>query len=118
MSLEVTSSVSETFKINYFSNVSDYSEAMNQNLIDSTEISFIGEHLQADWNQTDDTQPDYIRNKPSGIMLPSFNPSSDEGKVLQIVNGELVWVMPISVYHGNSGPDINLGHNNDIYIEE
>ena len=70
----------QTLKINSFATLADYQAAYGQGLIDSSEISFIDEPLQADWNQTIGTAPDFIRNKPS-IPTPT---AADAGKVLTV----------------------------------
>lgn len=43
--------------------------------------------------------------------------SSDNGKVLQVVNGEWTLVTPTSIYSGNGQPSNILGNNGDIYIQ-
>lgn len=53
---------------------------------------------QADWNQQDNSQPDYIKNKPtipSGNQLLPAATSADEDKVLTVdSNGDPVWETP------------------------
>ena len=66
------------------------------NTTDGGTATYVSEHLiqnqvQADWNQTDDTQPDYIKNKPetfeSEPELPEVT-TDDNGKVfLGVVDG-------------------------------
>ena len=51
-------------KINKFASVADFEAAQAQSLIGADEISFIDEAMQVDWSQSDDTEPDYIKNKP------------------------------------------------------
>lgn len=79
--------------------------------------TFISQHLiqnqvQADWNQTDNTQPDYIKNKPEIFEaedeLPEINAEEDEGKVLGVLNG--AWnKIRVSVSGGGSDlPEINV----------
>ena len=51
-------------KINKFSSLADFQLAQSQNLIGDNEISLVDENVQADWNQTDSTADDYIKNKP------------------------------------------------------
>jgi hypothetical protein len=48
---------------------------------------------QPDWNQTDPTKADYIRNKPSALGGPGLPKvtAADNGKTLRVVNGE--WVV-------------------------
>ena len=52
----------------------------------------------------------------TAIHLPSIT-ASDEGKILQIVNGQWSLVTPTVIYTGNSAPDNVLGNNGDIYIQ-
>ena len=67
------------------------------NTTDGGTATYISERLiqnqvQADWSQTDDTQPDYIKNKPESFEsepeLPEVT-TDDNGKVLGVVDG--VW---------------------------
>lgn len=48
--------------------------------------------------------------------LPAVT-SSDNGKILQVVNG--VWALstPISIYTGSGEPSNNVGNNGDIYLQ-
>ena len=48
--------------------------------------------------------------------LPSVS-SSDNGKVLQVVNGVWTLVTPISIYSGSSNPDNTQGTNGDLYLQ-
>ena len=48
--------------------------------------------------------------------LPAVS-SSDNGKVLQVVNGAWSLVTPVSVYIGNSEPSNSQGIDGDIYIQ-
>lgn len=48
--------------------------------------------------------------------LPSVS-SSDNGKVLQVVNGVWTLVSPISVYSGTNNPDNTQGTNGDLYLQ-
>lgn len=43
--------------------------------------------------------------------------SNDNGKVLQVVNGEWALVTPVSVYSGSSSPNDSQGNNGDLYIQ-
>ena len=67
------------------------------NTTDGGTATYVSEHLiqnqvQADWDQTDDTQPDYIKNKPEAFAsepeLPKVS-EDDNGKVLGVANG--IW---------------------------
>lgn len=49
--------------------------------------------------------------------LPSYNPSTDEGKVLIISGGTLAFVSPTAIYSGTNAPDNNMGNNGDIYLQ-
>lgn len=42
---------------------------------------------------------------------------NDNGKVLQVVNGEWALVTPVSVYSGSSSPDNTQGNDGDIYLQ-
>ena len=52
----------------------------------------------------------------TGIHLPAVT-SSDNGKVLQVVNGVWTLVTPVTVYTGSNTPSDSLGNNGDIYIQ-
>ena len=48
--------------------------------------------------------------------LPTVS-STDNGKVLQVVNGAWSLVTPVSVYTGSAAPNSDNGNNGDIYIQ-
>ena len=48
--------------------------------------------------------------------LPTVS-ASDNGKILQVVNGQWTLVTPTVVYTGNGTPDNALGNNGDIYLQ-
>lgn len=48
--------------------------------------------------------------------LPLYG-SSQNGKVLSVVNGQLSWETPTTVYTGNTAPLASLGNDNDIYLQ-
>jgi hypothetical protein len=50
------------------------------------------------------------------IHLPAVT-SSDNGKVLKVVNGVWTVSVPINVYSGNNAPDNSMGNNGDIYLQ-
>lgn len=50
------------------------------------------------------------------IHLPAVT-SSDNGKVLKVVDGVWVVSVPINVYSGNNAPDNSMGNNGDIYLQ-
>ena len=51
---------------------------------------------------------------PEGLPTVS---SSDNGKVLQVVNGSWTLVTPVNIYSGNGSPDNSQGTNGDLYIQ-
>lgn len=48
--------------------------------------------------------------------LPTVS-SSDNGKVLQVVNGVWTLVSPVTLYSGSSAPNNSQGNNGDIYLQ-
>lgn len=48
--------------------------------------------------------------------LPSVS-SSDNGKILQVVNGAWALITPASLYSGTETPSNSLGNNGDIYLQ-
>lgn len=48
--------------------------------------------------------------------LPAVT-SSDNGKILQVVNGAWALVSPISIYSGSESPSNSIGNDGDIYIQ-
>lgn len=52
----------------------------------------------------------------ASIHLPQVS-SSDNGKILQVVNGQFTLVMPITVYSGEEEPSSSTGNNGDIYLQ-
>ena len=64
----------------------------------------IQNQIQADWNQTDDTAVDYIKNKPEIFEAEDELPvvtTEDDGKLLGVLNGE--WTKVDAPEGGNSG---------------
>lgn len=51
---------------------------------------------------------------PEGLPTVS---SSDNGKVLQVVNGQWTLVSPVDIYSGNSVPSNSTGDNGDLYLQ-
>lgn len=43
--------------------------------------------------------------------------SSDNGKVLQVVNGVWTLVSPVTLYSGSSTPNNSQGNNGDLYLQ-
>ena len=52
----------------------------------------------------------------TALHLPAVS-ASDNGKILQVVNGQWTLVTPTVVYTGNGTPDNTLGNNGDIYLQ-
>jgi hypothetical protein len=52
----------------------------------------------------------------SALHLPQVT-ASDNGKIMQVVNGEFALVMPITVYSGGGTPSSSMGNNGDIYLQ-
>lgn len=52
----------------------------------------------------------------SGSGLPTVS-ASDNGKILQVVDGQWTLVTPTVVYTGNGTPDNVLGNDGDIYLQ-
>lgn len=89
-------------------------------------------NVQIDWNENDNTSNSYILNKPtfktvnneslvgSGNIVVSGLPqvsSSDNGKILMVVNGQWQLVSPSVLYSGNGIPNNNYGNNGDLFIQ-
>ncbi len=51
------------------------------------------------------------------MHLPTIS-SSDNGKILQVVNGAWALITPITVYSGSNSPDNSLGNDGDIYLQK
>lgn len=108
MSLIHTDTDIATLKINRFSTVEDYELAIQQGLIGENEISIIDENFQPDWNQTDPTAPDYIKNKPepgAGRLseLTDVDVNSPVNDDSLVYNG-LQWVNRPVIYRQASAP--------------
>ena len=52
----------------------------------------------------------------SKVHLPSVT-SSDNGKILQVVNGQFALVVPVTIYSGDGTPSSSIGNNGDIYLQ-
>ncbi len=87
---------------------------------------------KSDWNENNNTSYSYILNKPtfktvnneslvgSGNIVVSGLPqvsSSDNGKILMVVNGQWQLVSPSVLYSGNGIPNNNYGNNGDLFIQ-
>ena len=78
--------------------------------------------------RTDRSSWDWIRTGTGGTyrslqsdldairQLPAVS-SSQNGQVLQVVNGQWTLVTPVSIYSGSSNPDNSQGTNGDIYLQ-
>ena len=74
-------------------------------------------NVQSDWNETDSTSNSYILNKPTiPNGLPTVS-STDNGKVLQVVNGVWSLVSPVTMYSGTGTPNNTQGNNGDLYMQ-
>lgn len=84
MALLHTDTGIQDFKINKFSTLADFTAAQTGGLIGPDEISFVDEPINADWNQSDSTKVDYIKNKPT---IPDVTGKAD--KVSNATNDNL-----------------------------
>ena len=50
------------------------------------------------------------------IGLPSFS-SANNGQILGVVNGQLTWVTPTTIYTGTGTPSASQGNDGDIYLQ-
>ena len=78
--------------------------------------------------RTDRSSWDWIRTGTGGTyrslqsdldairQLPAVS-SSQNGQVLQVVNGQWTLVTPVSIYSGSSNPNNSQGTNGDIYLQ-
>lgn len=88
--------------------------------IATIEDGTISNQLQADWNQSDNTQPDYIKNKPSIPTVPSSETASSGGATLSLVTtGEkYTWNNKANIWSGTQAQYESLSSYdpNTIYI--
>lgn len=49
-------------------------------------------------------------------QLPAVS-STDNGKILQVVNGQWTLVSPVNIYSGNGSPNNSQGDNGDLYLQ-
>jgi len=50
------------------------------------------------------------------MTVPAVS-SSDNGKVMEVLNGAWAAVKPVAIYSGTSAPSSSLGSDGDIYIQ-
>ena len=48
--------------------------------------------------------------------VPAFS-ASDNGKILGVVNGQLAWITPTTIYTGTNTPSSSQGNDGDIYLQ-
>ena len=62
-------------------------------------------------------QSDFASHTASTLHMPAVT-SSDNGKILQVVNGAWTLVTPVSIHYGSTAPDNSIGNDGDIYIQQ
>ena len=76
-------------------------------------------------SESDPTVPSYVKgilqqditNWNNKANLPSYS-LSDSGKLLSVnSSGQLVWIVPATIYTGSDDPLSGLGNNGDIYLQ-
>lgn len=72
-----------------------------------------------DWIRTGTTSSS-LRTLQSDLdairQLPAVS-STDNGKILQVVNGQWTLVSPVNIYSGNGSPNNSQGDNGDLYLQ-
>lgn len=104
MALSHTDTDIQKVKINKFSTLADFTAAQTGGLIGPDEISFVDEPINADWNQSDSTKADYIKNKP---IIPDVTGKAD--KVSNPTNGNFAAL-------DSNGNLTDSGHKHSDYL--
>lgn len=104
MALSHTDTDIQKVKINKFSTLADFTAAQTGGLIGPDEISFVDEPINADWNQSDSTKVDYIKNKPT---IPDVTGKAD--KVSNATSGNFAAL-------DSNGNLIDSGHKHSDYL--
>jgi len=90
--------------INHFNTLADYQAAYQGGFISGTDITFIDENIQPDWDETDSGSPAYIKNKPvisgGGTSVQSNWAQNDPSAADYIKNKPTI---PASVTGTNDG---------------
>ena len=68
------------------------------------------------WNGKADNTAFTAHTASTSVHLPTVS-SSDNGKVLMVVNGVWTLVLPSSIYSGSNAPSNSLGNNGDLYLQ-
>ncbi len=83
-------------------NISDYENKIESISVNGTPQTITGKNVNLSIS--------------SGSSLPSVS-SSDNGKILQVVNGTWTAVTPTQVYSGTAAPNDANGSDGDLYVQ-
>ncbi len=83
-------------------NISDYENKIESISVNGTPQTITGKNVNLSIS--------------SGSSLPSVS-SSDNGKILQVVNGTWTAVTPTQVYSGTATPNNANGSDGDLYVQ-